>query len=332
MRAGKIYDFNPMELDLHVGDSVVVETDRGQSLARVAYLKYIEKSDLKNRELKPVIRVATEKDTRTPDHLKPEDILEYAANRIKELKLEMRVLKADPTLGGNKVTLYFTAPKRVDFRELVKNLAGKFRTRVELKQVGPRDEAKLLGGVGVCGREFCCSTFLREFLPVSIKMAKNQNLALNPAKLSGGCGRLLCCLTYEDDTYKEIRKTMPKVGKMVQFDPAESDWEEWDEADAPERNFTSKGKVIKVDLLNEMVLLVAEDGEKYERSLQEIEFSSGRPGSDAKSRGSKPDRNKQRDKSASDKKARAEAKARADQSEEASEWAEDIDLGALLDS
>jgi len=176
-------------------------------------------------------------------------------------------------LGGSKVTVYFTAPKRVDFRELVKNLAGKLRTRVELKQVGPRDEAKLLGGVGVCGREYCCSTFLRDFLPVSIKMAKNQNLALNPAKLSGGCGRLLCCLTYEDETYKDIRKTMPKVGRMVRFDPTENDWNDWeDESDTDSRQFNTLGKVIKVDLLNEMVLLVAEDGERFERTLQEIQF------------------------------------------------------------
>ncbi len=325
MRAGKIYDFDPKEFDLHVGDSVVVETERGQSLAKVAYLRYIEKGELKNRELKPVLRLATEQDTKTPDHLNPEEILKYATQRIKELKLEMRVLKAEPTLGGNKVTVYFTAPKRVDFRELVKNLAGRFRTRVELKQVGPRDEAKLLGGVGVCGREYCCSTFLRDFLPVSIKMAKNQNLALNPAKLSGGCGRLLCCLTYEDETYKEIRKTMPKTGKIVRFDSSESDWGEWDDdsGKVPARDFNAKGKVIKVDLLNEIVLIIADDGEKYERSLQEIEFDAKGPAQD-KSRNKKSDQgsrgknNKPRD-------------AKPNQIEEASEWAEDIKLDELMD-
>jgi len=240
-RAGKIYDFDAGTLTLRIGDQVVVDTDRGPTLAEVAKLRYADAGG-NAAQIKRIIRVAADRELNPTSHYSDDEAVRLCADRVKSLKLDMRILKAESQLGGNKMTVYFSAEGRVDFRDLVKDLAGALRARVELKQVGSRDEAKLMGGLGICGREFCCSSFLREFVPVSIKMAKNQNLALNPSKISGGCGRLLCCLTYEDEVYTTLRKTLPARGTRVQTQDGRY------------------GDVVKTDLLNQLLLVEMEDG------------------------------------------------------------------------
>lgn len=253
-RAGKIYDFSAGDHTLRVGDQVVVETDRGPSLAQVARLQFQDSSKYEEQGLKSVLRRATDKDLDISSRLNPEKAMSVAAEKVAALKLDMRVMKAEVQLGGNKAVIYFTAPGRVDFRDLVKDLASSLKTRVELKQVGSRDEAKLIGGLGICGREFCCSSFLREFVPVSIKMAKNQNLALNPTKISGGCGRLLCCLTYEDKTYKSLAKLIPSRGTRMRV-----------------IEDGLMGDVLKGDIINQTVLLELEDGRQASYKLSALE-------------------------------------------------------------
>lgn len=251
--AGKIYDFSTNELSLRVGDPVVVDTERGASLAKVVTVKYVDQDKYEKGSLKKVIRKASNKDLDPAGKLDETEVLNFTRQKVKSLDLEMRILKAEIQFSGNKVILYFTAPGRVDFRDLVKELATGLKTRVELKQVGARDEAKLIGGLGICGREFCCSSFLREFVPVSIKMAKNQNLALNPTKISGGCGRLLCCLTYENDTYSELKKLMPPLGKSVEV-----------------IEDGQVGKIIRSDFFNQVVMVQFSDEEEEEFSIGEI--------------------------------------------------------------
>jgi cell fate regulator YaaT (PSP1 superfamily) len=253
-RAGRIYDFLSGDIDLRVGDDVVVETERGPSLAKVAQVRF-DQGGSGGKELKPILRIASKRDLEETRKLTPEHATSYARERVDRLKLKMSVLQSEVQFGGNKVIVYFSAAGRVDFRELVKELASGLKARVELKQVGARDEAKLVGGIGICGREFCCSSFLREFVPVSIKMAKNQNLALNPSKVSGGCGRLLCCLTYENDLYTELRKKLPPKGTR---------------AHAVEEGVY--GHVIKGDVLNQVVVLEAEDGRQVTVPLSKIEI------------------------------------------------------------
>ena len=216
-RAGKMYTFSCDGIRLAQGDVVVVDTERGMSLAEVKRVGYIEHESAGQQPLKPVVRVANVKDLKRGGRITPEFAQTFTLTKIRDLNLDMRLIEVDVHFGGNKVIVYFSAPGRVDFRELVKELASGLKSRVELKQVGARDEAKLLGGLGICGREFCCTSWLRDFLPVSIKMAKNQNLALNPSKVSGGCGRLLCCLTYEDKTYQQLRKELPAKGTKVEL-------------------------------------------------------------------------------------------------------------------
>ncbi len=205
-RAGKMYDFTYNGIDnLKIGDMVVVETDRGNSLAKVYSFKYEDTEKYKNIPLKNIIRIATPKELGC-GKLSEERAFSFTKKKVEELHLDMKLLKADVQFDGNRVIIYFTANGRVDFRELVKQLASGLKTRVELKQVGVRDETKILSGCGICGKEYCCSSWLCEFSPVSIKMAKNQNLALNPSKVSGACGRILCCLAYEDESYSESKK------------------------------------------------------------------------------------------------------------------------------
>lgn len=253
-RAGKIYDFSSSEHDLSVGDKVVVETDKGTALGQVAIIRYErERAKSGARPLKPVLRRASKKELDRPPRLTSEEVSSFTKEQVESLKLNMKVLKSEVQFGGSKVIVFFTAPGRVDFRELVKKLAGGLKTRVELKQVGARDETKLLGGVGICGREYCCSSFLREFVPVSIKMAKNQNLALNPSKVSGGCGRLLCCLTYENDTYSKLRKALPPRGAKVMI---------------LESGVT--GDVIKTDLLNQLAIVEDESGRQEQYKLEAL--------------------------------------------------------------
>lgn len=254
-RAGKIYDFLPGENMLRVGDDVVVDTERGPTLAKVVRVQFKDPPPLQDVPLKPVMRKASDADLRETSHISMDEARTIASARVEEFKLNMRVLKAESQFGGNKIIVYFSAPGRVDFRDLVKDLASALRARVELKQVGARDEAKLVGGIGICGREYCCSSFLRDFVPVSIKMAKNQNLALNPSKVSGGCGRLLCCLTYENEAYIDLRSKLPALKSRVR---------------STEEGVS--GMVIKTDILNQLVMIETPDGRQVQLKAKDIEI------------------------------------------------------------
>ncbi|GAA0125619.1 MULTISPECIES: stage 0 sporulation family protein [Clostridium] len=216
-KAGKIYYFNPGELDIKCSDFVVVETARGVEFGEcvIGRRQICEKKIVS--PLKDVIRKATEEDIlkNKENKEKEEEAFSVCMEKIEKHALDMKLIDVEYTFDNNKVIFYFTADGRVDFRELVKDLASVFRTRIELRQIGVRDEAKMKGGLGPCGRPLCCSTFLGDFVPVSIKMAKEQNLSLNPTKISGICGRLMCCLNYEQKTYEETRKKLPKVGSIV---------------------------------------------------------------------------------------------------------------------
>lgn len=216
-KAGKIYYFDPSGLEVKKGDFVVVETARGIEFGEcVIGIKEIPESDIV-APLKSVIRVAEEADINKhkENKVKEKDALDICLKKVEEHGLNMKLIDVEYTFDNNKVIFYFTADGRVDFRELVKDLATIFKTRIELRQIGVRDEAKMLGGLGPCGRPLCCSTFLGDFASVSIKMAKEQNLSLNPTKISGICGRLMCCLNYEQSTYEDIRKRLPKAGSIV---------------------------------------------------------------------------------------------------------------------
>lgn len=214
---GKIYYFSPNEIEFEVGDGVIVETVRGVEFGKVALaVREVDESQLVS-PLKPVIRKATEKDFETAKRNldKKGDAMKVAKEKIEKHKLNMKLIDCEFTFDNTKVIFYFTSETRVDFRELVKDLAGHFRIRIELRQVGIRDEAKLLGGLGPCGRACCCSSCLGDFARVSIKMAKTQGLSLNPGKISGLCGRLMCCLQYENDYYSETYKLMPKINSEI---------------------------------------------------------------------------------------------------------------------
>lgn len=216
-QAGKTYAYVYKNLNLQVGDYVVVDTDRGPSLGIVASFKYVDKSEYTEKNLKYIIRKATKKDISPGIRLDLKQTTQFVKKKIAELKLDMRVIAVEIQFNSNKVIVYFTAKSRVDFRDLVKGLAGGLKARVELKQVGARDETKVLSGVGICGKEYCCSSFLSVFNPISIKMAKNQNLALNPSKFTGGCGKLLCCLSYEDNFYLKLKELLPTIGSKVRL-------------------------------------------------------------------------------------------------------------------
>ncbi|MFC4075567.1 PSP1 domain-containing protein [Salinithrix halophila] len=216
-QAGKIYYFNPGNLDIRRDDPVIVETVRGIEYGTVVTgIRYVTEDEVV-LPLKNVIRVASSEDTEQMDKNRQaaSEALLVCSEKIRLHELEMKLVDAEYTFDRNKIIFYFTADGRVDFRELVRDLASVFRTRIELRQIGVRDEAKMLGGIGPCGRVLCCSSFLGDFEPVSIKMAKDQNLSLNPAKISGLCGRLMCCLKYENDNYVEAKKKMPDVGTRV---------------------------------------------------------------------------------------------------------------------
>ena len=216
-KAGKIYYFGPDKYDINKGDFVIVETARGIEFGEcVIGIKQIPEESIIS-PLKLVLRIATKDDIKKHKENKEKEksAFEICLNKISEHGLNMKLIDVEYTFDNNKVIFYFTADGRVDFRELVKDLATIFKTRIELRQIGVRDEAKMLGGLGPCGRPMCCSTFLGDFASVSIKMAKEQNLSLNPTKISGICGRLMCCLNYEQSTYEDIRKRIPKVGSIV---------------------------------------------------------------------------------------------------------------------
>ena len=216
-KAGKIYYFDPNELDIKKGDYVIVETARGIEFGEcVIGIKQVTEEEVV-APLKSVIRIANDEDIakHKENKDKESEALDICLKKIEDHKLDMKLIDVEYTFDNNKVIFYFTADGRVDFRELVKDLATVFKTRIELRQIGVRDEAKMIGGLGPCGRTMCCSSFLGDFASVSIKMAKEQNLSLNPTKISGICGRLMCCLNYEQSTYEYIRKRLPKVGSII---------------------------------------------------------------------------------------------------------------------
>ena len=215
---GKIYYFSPGGQKIEEGTKVIVETARGVECGDVVISNREIPDDNIVSPLKPIIRVATKADLKVIENNKQREaeIMKVFIQKIADHKLDMKAIDIDCTFDGSKILFYFTAENRVDFRELVKDLAGVYRTRIELRQIGVRDEAKMLGGLGICGRKFCCSSFLGEFQPVSIKMAKEQSLSLNPTKISGTCGRLMCCLKYEQDCYEDLLKITPKVGAYVE--------------------------------------------------------------------------------------------------------------------
>ena len=216
--AGKIYYFDPEEMEMKTGDRVIVETARGVESGRVVLApREIDESDV-TQPLRKVIRIATQQDEekRLENERQAREAFAVCKKKIREHQLDMKLIDTEYTFDHKKLVFYFTADGRVDFRELIKDLASVFKTRIELRQIGVRDETKMLGGIGICGRPVCCSTYLADFIPVSIKMAKEQNLSLNPTKISGACGRLMCCLKNEQETYEYLNKQLPNVGDIVE--------------------------------------------------------------------------------------------------------------------
>ena len=257
-QAGKIYYFDPCGLPIGPGDHVIVETVRGIEYGKVVSgIRYVTEEEVV-LPLKKVIRIAGPEDAEQLERNRQaaREALDICREKIREHGLEMKLVDAEYTFDRNKVIFYFTADGRVDFRELVRDLASVFRTRIELRQIGVRDEAKMLGGIGPCGRILCCSSFLGDFEPVSIKMAKDQNLSLNPVKISGLCGRLMCCLKYENELYEEAKRRMPDVGTRVR---------------TPE----GEGKVVLLNLLERRVQVqLSDSGRTVEHPVEEIHAKS----------------------------------------------------------
>ena len=219
-KAGKVYYFSPEENEIQAGDHVIVETARGVEYGCVVLgSREVDEKEVV-QPLKPVIRMATEADEEIEykNKEKEKEAFKICLEKIKKHGLEMKLIDTECTFDNNKMLFYFTADGRIDFRELVKDLASVFKTRIELRQIGVRDETKIMGGIGICGRPLCCASYLSEFIPVSIKMAKEQNLSLNPTKISGVCGRLMCCLKYEEETYEELNGRLPGIGDYVTTD------------------------------------------------------------------------------------------------------------------
>lgn len=261
--AGKIYYFDPVGMEIKTGDNVIVETARGIEFGYVVLGSREVEEDKVIQPLKPVIRMATEEDRRIEARNKEKEKEAFAIclEKIRKRGLEMKLIDAEYTFDNNKVLFYFTADGRIDFRELVKDLAAVFKTRIELRQVGVRDETKILGGIGICGRPLCCHSYLSEFIPVSIKMAKEQNLSLNPSKISGVCGRLMCCLKNEEETYEYLNSRLPHVGDYVTTDDK------------------LKGEVHSVNVLRQTVkVLVEVDDEKEirEYKVEQLRFKPRR--------------------------------------------------------
>ena len=259
-RAGKVYYFSPGKLNIQKEDHVIVETARGVEYGHVVIgMKEVE-DDKVIQPLKPVIRLATAQDDAQEEgnREKEREAFQICLEKIRKHKLDMKLIDAEYTFDNNKVLFYFTADGRIDFRELVKDLASVFKTRIELRQIGVRDETKILGGIGICGRPLCCHTHQSEFLPVSIKMAKEQNLSLNPTKISGVCGRLMCCLKHEEETYEELNSRLPGVGDHVTARDG------------------SKGEVSSVNVLRQLVKVIVtldnEEKEIREYRVEELKF------------------------------------------------------------
>lgn len=261
--AGKIYFFGPGDLDLKAGMHVIVETARGVEMGAVMTDPKEVSEEEVIQPLKPVIRIATEADEKTAvkNREKEKEAFKICLEKIAKHKLDMKLVEAEYTFDNNKLLFYFTADGRIDFRELVKDLAAVFRTRIELRQIGVRDETKIMGGIGICGRPLCCHSYLSEFVPVSIKMAKEQNLSLNPTKISGVCGRLMCCLKNEEDTYEYLNSRLPNVGDFVTTDDG------------------LRGEVSSVNVLRQQVKVLVEiDDEKELRDykVEQLKFKPRR--------------------------------------------------------
>ena len=258
-QAGKIYNFSPADFQVKVGDHVIVETARGIEYGSVVQGIREVADDKVIMPLKSVIRIATEEDNKKAieNNEKEKKAFKICKEKIAKHGLEMKLIETEYTFDNNKVLFYFTADGRIDFRELVKDLASVFKTRIELRQVGVRDETKMLGGIGICGRPLCCNTYLSEFIPVSIKMAKEQSLSLNPTKISGICGRLMCCLKNEQEAYEELNSNLPDIGEKVKtFDGF-------------------KGEVVSVNVLRQKVKIVVEvddEREIKEYAIDELKF------------------------------------------------------------
>lgn len=214
---GKAYYFDANGITVKPGEDVIVETSKGLEYAQCVYGNHYVSNDKVVPPIRPVVRIATDNDRRVQEinHKRESEALDICREKVAEHGLDMKLVDVECSFEGNKITFYFTSDGRVDFRELVKDLAGVFRSRIELRQIGVRDEAKMIGGLGICGRPFCCSSFLGGFQPVSIKMAKEQGLSLNPVKISGTCGRLMCCLKYEQEAYLDLLRSTPKVNAVV---------------------------------------------------------------------------------------------------------------------
>lgn len=251
--AGKVYHFDPLDVPVAVADYVIVATARGDEMGQVTEAPHDVTASQIVGELKPVLRKASANDIARAEQYREKEIeaVTVCQEHIGKVGLQMKVVSAEFSYDGSRLTFYFTAENRVDFRALVRDLARTFRARIDLRQIGVRDEAKLVGGLGPCGRPLCCATWLTQFSPVSIRMAKQQNLPLSPMEISGLCGRLLCCLTYENDYYREVRGMFPKVGRTV---------------DTP----YGRGKVIKVSVLRETVTLLLEDGSTAEMTADQL--------------------------------------------------------------
>lgn len=257
--AGKIYFFDPLHFEIKRGDNVIVETARGIEFGTAVSDEREVEDDKVVQPLKPVLRVASERDREqeAANKLKEKEAYRICLEKIQKHELEMKLIDAEYTFDNNKVLFYFTADGRIDFRELVKDLASVFKTRIELRQIGVRDETKILGGIGICGRPLCCHTHLSDFIPVSIKMAKEQNLSLNPTKISGVCGRLMCCLKHEEDTYEELNRRLPGIGDYVTTEDG------------------LRGEVHSVNVLRQLVkVIVDKDDEKeiLEYPVEELRF------------------------------------------------------------
>ena len=257
--AGKIYFFDPLQFEIKKGDHVIVETARGIEFGSVVSGVTEVEDEKVIQPLKPVIRIANAHDMEQEanNKVKEKDAFKICLEKIHKHGLEMKLIDAEYTFDNNKVLFYFTADGRIDFRELVKDLASVFKTRIELRQIGVRDETKILGGIGICGRTLCCHSHLSEFVPVSIKMAKEQNLSLNPTKISGVCGRLMCCLKHEEETYEYLNRKLPNVGDFVTADDG------------------LKGVVHSVNVLRQLVKVIVEvDDEKeiHEYKVEQLRF------------------------------------------------------------
>lgn len=253
--AGKIYYFNPGKLDIKRNDHVIVETARGIEYGTVVGAPKEVEDDKVIQPLKSVLRVATQKDDEqeAANKVKEKEAFKICLEKIKKHELQMKLIDAEYTFDNNKVLFYFTADGRIDFRELVKDLASVFKTRIELRQIGVRDETKIIGGIGICGRPLCCHTHLSEFVPVSIKMAKEQNLSLNPTKISGVCGRLMCCLKNEEETYEELNRRLPNVGDYVTTEDG------------------LKGEVQSVNVLRQLVKVIVDVNDEKEIQEYKVE-------------------------------------------------------------